>query len=214
MIEVPPGVRIVLASASPRRVQLLRSLGLDVEVRPADIDESVRTGESPVDYVRRLSVEKAAAASPVPGEVVIGADTTVAVDGAALGKPTDGVDARRMLRSLSGRDHRVHTGVTVAIAGPTHLDAGRTRSSHAATGLAEASRTDVVTTTVRFVGLDDPTIDWYVATGEPFGKAGAYAIQGAGGALVAGVEGSVTNVIGLPLAETLTLLRTVLANPL
>ncbi len=192
MIELPPDVRVVLASASPRRADLLRLAGLDIEVRPSDVDEALRRGEAPDDYVRRLAREKGAAVATRPHEVVIAADTTVELDGRVLAKPGDAGEAREMLGALSGRRHRVHTGVTVAVS-------------------TDAS-TEVVTTSVEFVALDAATIEWYVASGEPFGKAGAYAIQGAGGALVARVEGSVTNVIGLPLAETLAMLRDVLAR--
>ncbi len=182
------GRRLVLASASPRRAELLRSVGLEFVVVPADIDESVRVGESPVDYVARLSAEKASAVAERfgPGTVVVAADTTVDVDGEILGKPADAVDARRLLGLLSGRTHLVHTGVTVS-------------SGTGGSGV-------VVETAVEFVELTESTVEWYVGTGEPFDKAGGYAIQGAGGALVRRVDGSVTNVIGLPLAETLELL--------
>jgi septum formation protein len=181
------GRRLVLASASPRRHDLLRSVGLDFEVRPADIDEAVASGEDPIAYVRRLSREKASAVAAHEGELVLAADTTVEVDGLILGKPTDAADARRMLSLLSARTHRVHTGVTV----------------HRGT----AADTIVVSTAVTFVALDGATIDWYVGTGEPMDKAGGYAMQGAGGGLVERIDGSVSNVIGLPLAETLNLLR-------
>jgi septum formation protein len=195
VLSLPLGRRIILASASPRRADLLRQVGLEFEVCPADIDESLRDGESPANYVARLSVGKAGeVANTAPARlpaIVIGADTTVEVDGEILGKPTDDDDARRMLHRLSAVPHRVRTGVTVM---------GAARSG-------VTSRTIVVETTVVFVELDDDTIDWYVRTREPFGKAGGYAIQGAGGALVERIDGSVTNVIGLPLAETLALLR-------
>ncbi|MCU1362085.1 MAG: maf protein [Ilumatobacteraceae bacterium] len=187
-------MRVVLASASPRRLELLSHLGLDIVVRPADIDESVRAGEDPVAYVRRLSIEKAAAVES--SDLTIAADTTVDVDGRILGKPVDGDDARTMLRSLSANTHRVHTGVTVR--------------------LGAAAATAVATTLVTFAGLGEADLDWYVATGEPFGKAGAYAIQGAGGAFVQSVEGSVSNVIGLPLTLVLELARSLgvdLLNP-
>jgi nucleoside triphosphate pyrophosphatase len=190
MIDLPAGTRLVLASASPRRAHLLRSVGLDPEVRPADLDETVRPGEPPARYVRRLSLAKAAAVAR-PGELVLAADTTVEVGGEILGKPADETDLRRMLGLLSGVTHRVHTGVSVT----------------ARTG---GTRTDVVTTEVTFVELDGPTTEWYVAHGESVDKAGGYALQGAGAALVAGVRGSVTNVIGLPLAESLALLRSAL----
>lgn len=179
--------RVVLASASPRRHDLLRSVGLEIEVRPADIDESVVPGEDPVAYVRRLSREKAVAVAR-PGELVIAADTTVEVDGTILGKPADAADACRMLSLLSARTHRVHTGVTV--------------------GRDSSLETIAVSTAVTFVTLDAATIDWYVGTGEPMDKAGGYAMQGAGGALVERIDGSVSNVIGLPLAETLELIGT------
>jgi len=189
MIDLPIGVRLVLASASPRRSQLLASVGLDFDVVPAHIDESVLPGETPGDYVARLSQEKAAAVAGRVGAKswIVAADTTVDIDGRILEKPVDGADARRMLRLLSGRVHLVHTGLTV-------------RS-------ADLTDTVVVETAVRFVETTDDLLDWYVGTGEPFDKAGAYAIQGAGGALVERIDGSVTNVIGLPLVETLELLR-------
>lgn len=185
--------RLVLASASPRRSELLQSVGLEFDVLPADIDESTQPGESPTSYVARLSREKAAAVIGRTGGavVVVAADTTVDVDGMILEKPSDADDARRMLRLLSGRTHLVHTGVTV-----TRFPEARARGPE----------TVVVETAVEFVAMTTSMIEWYVGTGEPFGKAGAYAIQGAGGALVRRLEGSVTNVIGLPLAETLQLL--------
>ena len=186
------GQRLVLASASPRRAELLRSVGLEFDILPADIDETVRPGESPADYVARLSVEKArvVAGQVGPDALVVAADTTVDVDGRILEKPLDEADARRMLALLSGRTHLVHTGVT-SRGGSARLAAG----------------TVVVETAVEFVALTPATVEWYIGTGEPFGKAGGYAIQGAGGALVRRVDGSVTNVIGLPLAETLELVN-------
>lgn len=189
IVELPDGVELVLASGSPRRRELLAQLGFEFEVRPADIDETPRAGESPVDYVRRLSFEKATA---VVGsdEIVIAADTTIDVEGSIFEKPLGHGDAERMLRALSGQTHHCHTGVTV-------IDAGCG---------SELAETIVVTTAVSFVELTDTTIGWYLATGEADGKAGAYAIQGAAGAFVSAVTGSVTNVIGLPLAETLALL--------
>ncbi len=161
----------------------------------ADIDESQLAGEGPEAYVARLSKEKAAAVVGrlVEPAIVIAADTTVDVDGAILEKPVDDDDARRMLHLLSGRIHLVHTGVTVS--GPGGDGAGEDRNA-----------TIVVETAVTFVELSDRAIDWYLSTGEHLGKAGAYAIQGAAGAFVARIDGSVTNVIGLPLAETLALL--------
>jgi septum formation protein len=181
---VPP--HLVLASQSPRRRELLGQLGLALEVRPAHTDESVARGESPRDYVLRVARDKARA---VPGDVVLAADTAVVLGDEVLGKPAGRDDARRMLRALSGSTHEVLTAVVVRrTAIRLELDA-------------------VVTTKVRFAALGPAEIDWYVGTGEPMDKAGAYAIQGAGGAFVLGVEGSVSNVVGLPLAETAALLR-------
>ena len=160
---------------------------------PADIDESQRVGEAPWDYVARLSREKAVTiAGRLDDQViVVAADTTVDIDGVILEKPLDDDDARRMLGLLSGRSHLVHTGVTVL--GPPGDGEDR-------------SRTIVAETAVTFVELSDRAIDWYLSTGEHRGKAGAYGIQGAAGAFVERIDGSVTNVIGLPLAETLALL--------
>ena len=158
---------LVLASGSPRRRELLENLGLVVDVRPADIDETPEPGEDPVAYVMRLAREKAARvpffASGLP---VLAADTTVDLDGTILGKPEDDEEATTMLRSLSGRVHAVHTGVAVA-----HDD---------------NSVVIAVTTEVEFAAMSDAAIEWYVASREPRGKAGAYAIQGAGGAFVRG----------------------------
>lgn len=181
MTRAPPV--LTLASRSPRRRELLEQLGLTLELKPADADEAPLPAEPPGDYVRRLAREKARA---VAGETVLAADTTVVVDGIILGKPSDAEDARRMLRALSGRTHEVMTGVCVARAGREAVLA--------------------VTTEVRFAPLGEELIAWYVATGEPLDKAGAYAVQGAGGVFVEEIRGSVSNVVGLPLAETVTLL--------
>ena len=186
--------KVVLASRSPRRLELLRTLGLTPEVMPADIDETPAVGEDPVAYVRRLAEAKARAVlamirerAPRSEVIVLAADTTVDVDGRILGQPADEAEARSMLRSLSGRSHRVHTGVAVIDGG------GRLASA-------------VVTSVVTMVAVTDHLLDWYVATGEPFGKAGAYAVQGAGGVLVERVRGSQSNVVGLPLRESADLL--------
>jgi septum formation protein len=177
-------MRVVLASASPRRSDLLKTLGVPFLALPADIDESELPGEDPVAYVHRLAVAKAEAAGALdavrPDDIVIAADTTVDVDGQILAKPRDVDDARRMLGLLSGREHTVHTGVAVR------------RDAHV--------RSEVATTVVTMVDIDDIRMHWYLGTGEPFGKAGAYAIQGAGSLLVERIDGSVSNVIGLPLA--------------
>jgi septum formation protein len=180
--------RLVLASQSPRRRELLEQLGVPHEVRPASTDESVLPGEPARAYVQRVAREKARA---VPGELVLAADTAVVLRGEVLGKPRDAEDARRMLAALSGTAHEVLTGVCVRWG----------------TGEGAVELEAVVSTAVRFAPLRAAEIAWYVATGEPLDKAGAYAIQGAGGAFVLGVEGSVSNVVGLPLAETAELLR-------
>ncbi|HYD43006.1 MAG TPA: Maf family protein [Anaeromyxobacter sp.] len=179
--------RLILASQSPRRRELLAGLGIALEIRPARTDESVLPGESPRAYVARVAREKARAVS---GPVVLAADTAVVLGDAILGKPRDADDAARMLRALSGTRHEVLTAVCV-------------RSADAA-GVQE--REALVATEVRFRALSDREIAWYVATGEPLDKAGGYALQGAGGALVDGVAGSVSGVVGLPLAESLALL--------
>ena len=189
---------LVLASQSPRRRELLEQLGLPLVVRPANTDEAVRPGEAARDYVLRVAREKARA---VEGAIVLAADTAVVLRGEVLGKPSGAEDARRMLRALSGTVHEVLTGVCVRRA----PDAPRLASAPE-DGLA-IELAAVVSTEVRFAPLSPAEVDWYVATGEPLDKAGAYAIQGAGGAFVVRVDGSVSNVVGLPLAETADLLR-------
>ena len=178
---------LVLASASPRRRELLERVGVALAVRPADVDESVHAGEAPLPYVRRVAAAKAAAAFAPGGPWVLAADTIVVIDDTVLGKAADEAEAAAMLRRLAGRTHQVTTAV--ALRGP---------------GGAHALE---VTTDVDFVPLDDAAIAAYVAAGEWRGKAGAYAIQGIAAALVRAVRGSVTNVIGLPLAEVVELLR-------
>jgi len=173
----------VLASASPRRRELLAGLGLAFTVRAAEVDESPLPGEAPAACVRRLAAAKAAARAEA-GELVLGADTVVVLDGLMLGKPRDAADARRMLASIAGREHAVLTGVTL------HEGAGGRRET-----VVETSR-------VRMAPLDPREIDWYVATGEPLDKAGAYAVQGLGALLVEEVHGNYTNVVGLPLPAT------------
>lgn len=177
---------LILASASPRRRELLAQLTSAFSVVAADLDETPLPGERPAPYVERLARAKAAAAVPRHGSaVVIGADTTIDLDGAILGKAADEDEAAVMLRSLSGRSHVVHTGVSVLSTAGAHVQQVAT----------------VVSSAVRFAALDDSTVAWYLATDEWRGKAGAYALQGAGGMLVERVEGSVSGVIGLPLAE-------------
>jgi len=170
----------VLASASPRRLELLRGIGADPEVRPADIDETPLPGESAAVYVGRLAAAKAVAVGRA-GETVIAADTTVSLDGRIIGKPADRSGALDILRRLSGRTHIVYTGVAVL------------------SGTGTAATT--VASEVTFIQASEDLLGWYADTAEPYDKAGAYGLQGAGSLLVAEVRGSVTNVIGLPLAE-------------
>ncbi len=177
---------LTLASQSPRRRELLAQLGVGLEIRPAHTDETPLPDESAAGYVRGVAAEKARA---IPGETVLGADTTVVLDGAILGKPADAADACRMLRALSGRRHEVVTGVCVR--------------------RAEREESVVVATAVQLVTLTEEQITWYVATGEPLDKAGAYAVQGIAGAFVSDVHGSISNVVGLPLTESVTLLGAV-----
>jgi septum formation protein len=179
---------VVLASRSPRRVELLKQLLADFTVVPADIDETPQPYEDPVSYVKRLAIEKARAVYMVSDSsaIVIGADTTVDLDGHIFGQPVDDNDAREMLRRLSGTTHQVHTGVAVVS--------------------AVGEQVEVVSSSVTFLDLQPEMIEWYVGTGESAGKAGSYAIQGHGSALVASSAGSMTNIIGLPLEETAQLL--------
>ena len=178
---------VVLASGSPRRHELLTQIGVRFSVRVPDIDETPTDDETAMDYVRRLAFAKAAAVVAAADELVVAADTTVELSGEILGKPFDAHDAASMLRRLSARTHKVHTGV--------------------AARLGDLEVAEVCTTLVTFVELDEAMIDWYVATGEPMGKAGSYALQGAGGALVQLVRGSVSNVIGLPLHVVIELVH-------
>lgn len=174
-------VRLVLASASPRRCDLLRAAGYVFDVVPADIDETADVGEGAADYVQRLATAKARAIAQVcPDCLVLGADTTVCIDGLLLGKPADAEDARVMLRRLAGRAHDVFTGVSLV--GPDFVWTG------------------VEHTTVWIAELDEAEIADYVGSGEPFGKAGAYAIQGSASRFVTRIEGDYANVVGLPVA--------------
>jgi septum formation protein len=179
---VPPP-RLVLASSSPRRREILDRLGLAYAVAPADLDETPRPGEEPIVYVERLAAAKANAVAE-PGTVVIGADTTVVLDGEILGKPTDPDDAAAMLLRISGRDHEVITGVAVAVV--------------PASGVVVVHH-DHEVSTVRVRPLTPERVAWYVATGEAADKAGAYGLQGAAGLFADHVTGSVSNVIGLPM---------------
>lgn len=182
--------RLILASASPRRQALLTQLGLFPIVEPPAVDERPLPGEDARSLAARLARMKGSAIAARAANrdaVVLAADTVVALDGELLGKPTSPEDAMRMLRTLSGRTHSVISGIFVA--SPRHME------------------TQAVETRVRFRALSESQIRWYAATGEPLDKAGSYAIQGIGGAFVESIEGSHSNVIGLPLAEALAALE-------
>jgi septum formation protein len=181
---------LVLASGSPRRRDLLESLAVEFVVDPPQVDETPQPGEQPVDYVRRLSVDKAlAVAARRPRSTVVAADTTVDIGGRILGKPQSPGEARAMLLALSATTHQVHTGVTVCA--------------------GDRLQSAVATTSVTFTTVTPELLEWYVATGEPFDKAGGYALQGAGALLVESVSGSVSNVVGLPLTVLSQLLAAV-----
>ncbi len=182
-------MQLVLASASPRRAELLRTAGFAFEVRPADVDETPRPAEPPATYALRVARDKALAAAERVNRHdawILAADTVVVVDGGILGKPTGPADARRMLSMLSGVVHEVLTAVVVRHAG--------------------SETSEVVSTRVRFTALSAAEIDWYVESGEPDGKAGAYAIQGLGSRFVDWIEGSWSNVVGLPVATVYRML--------
>jgi septum formation protein len=190
---------LVLASASPRRQELLRNAGIGFTVYPANIPEIPRAGENPRDYAERLAREKAQAVfHQHPGKLVLGADTIVVVDGEILGKPRDRADAARMLRLLSGRTHQVITGV--CLAGPQL----RTENHKLGTGF-EDTRSE--TTQVSVMTLTDDDIQSYIATGEPLDKAGAYAIQGTASRWIPRIEGDYFNVVGLPVALVCRMLQ-------
>lgn len=182
--------RIILASASPRRMELLKRAGLAFDVIPADIDESALPQEEPSQHVLRLAAGKALrVASDNPDCLVIGADTIVFIDGEILGKPASREDARKMVAKLSGRAHEVYTGFCM-----TNIN----RAMHVAR---------VVRTTVIFREIPQDEISWYIATPEPYDKAGAYAAQGISASFVQEIRGSCTNVIGLPLCEVIEQLK-------
>ena len=186
-------MELVLASGSPRRAALLESLGLSFRVVEPDVDESRFPDEEPDHYVERVARLKAAVVDE-PGVVTIAADTTVVHEGRVLGKPTHPGEARAMLARLGGDTHAVFTGVAVAAGGATSSAVERSL--------------------VRMTELTDDEIDLYLASGEPFDKAGSYALQGLGGMFVESVEGSPSNVIGLPLHLTARLLRAYGIDPL
>jgi septum formation protein len=174
------GPPLILASASPRRRQILELLGLAIEVVPSTVDELPLAGEGPREFALRAARDKALdVAGRHPERLVLGADTVVDAAGAILGKPGSAAEAAAMLRRLSGREHMVHTAIALVVAGTVH-------------GLVD-------TAGVRFSTLPDAVIEWYVTGGEPMDKAGAYAIQGRGGLLVEGMTGSPHTVVGLPI---------------
>ena len=202
-------MRLVLASGSPRRAELLRAAGYDFDVVVTDVDESIRTGEPPEIYVRRLAAEKSAAAvragrggregppyegrPPAPEQpIILGADTVVVVDGEILGKPRDDAHGEAMLRLLSGKRHMVVTGVSLR------------------QGAYELGR--VEQTSVFFRALSADEVAWYIASGEGRDKAGAYAIQGLASRFIPRIEGSYSNVVGLPVAAVAELLTSLLAS--
>ena len=179
-----PGEELVLASASPRRAEILRAVGWRFETRPADVDETRRASEEPIAYVERLAREKAgavAADADLRGRLVLGADTIVALGDELLGKPRDLNEAARMLRALSGRWHEVLTGVALVRSGAE----GSCAVGHQRTR-------------VRFGELSDEEIRWHVATAAPLDKAGAYAVQGRAALFIEEIEGDYWNVVGLP----------------
>ncbi|PPC94420.1 MAG: septum formation inhibitor Maf [Methylotenera sp.] len=183
---------VYLASRSPRRVELLKQIGIHCEILPADIDETPHMNELPTDYVMRLARQKAEAAlqnvlvkaKPLP---VIAADTTVELDGIVLSKPENDTEAKQMLQTLSGRTHQVHTAVSLAWRGKIEVI--------------------LSSTYVEMMALNTVQIDAYIQSGEPQDKAGSYGIQGLAGAWIKHIEGSYTGVMGLPVYETASLLR-------
>lgn len=178
MIELP---KLILASGSPRRAEILASVGWEFTKHVADIDESPLKGEKPDDYVVRLACEKAAAvAGQYPGEIVLGADTTVVIDGQIIGKPLDLDDARRMLGLLSGNWHEVLTGVAVVHAGEV--------------------KTGIQSTRVKFAAMSEAEINFLAERGDPLDKAGAYAVQAQAALFIEGIEGDYWNVVGLPVS--------------
>ncbi len=181
--------KIILASNSPRRRYLLKQAGIEFDVIPSTFDESRVTRQDPYQYVRILSRYKAEdIAGQYPDCWIIGADTIVSIGGKILGKPRDKSEARAMLEQLSGQTHQVYTGFTICC-----VD-------------MQKQLTDVVHTDVTFKKLTSDEIQWYIHTNEPFDKAGAYAIQGLGTFLVARINGSYTNVVGLPVCEVIAYL--------
>ena len=190
-------MKFILASSSPRRRELLSSIGVDFDVIPSHVPEEHQPGEAPEEYVARLSREKAAAvAAQHPDRWVIAADTTVLLGDQLLEKPADDADAARMLATIAGKTHVVYTGVTLQNLERDYRD----------TRVAESE--------VRMLPLTAGEIEWYVATGEPRDKAGAYAVQGVGAMFIDSIHGSYTNVVGLPLATLFQMMRKAGIDPL
>lgn len=196
MSHRPP---LILASASPRRRELLGSLGLDFTVRPVDLEETPHPNEEPRAYVERLAREKARARC-APGELVLAADTIVVADGELLGKPSGPEEAEAMLHRLAGREHTVLTGV--ALRQPGTGEQAPEEPTDGAREEATVERSDVT-----LAPLSSEEIRWYVTTGEPLDKAGSYAIQGLGALFVESVRGNYSNVVGLPLPALYRLFR-------
>lgn len=189
-VELP---HLILASGSPRRSEILSAVGWSFTKRVADIDESEIDGESPETYVQRLAKTKAeTVAAMEPGGIVLGADTTVVIDGAIIGKPADLDDARRMIKLLSGKTHEVLTGVAVVSNGNTRVGLERTK--------------------VEFAELSESEIEFLVQKGEPLDKAGAYAVQAQAALFIKGIEGDYWNVVGLPIGLVYRLVTKILAT--
>jgi septum formation protein len=185
---------LILASGSPRRAEILNAVGWPFEAITAGIDETLGLDEQPLDYVQRLAREKAqAVAAKLEAGLVLGADTTVVVEGELLGQPEDDEDARRMLRLLSGKWHEVLTGVALVRIG-------------------DDARVDYERTWVRFAEMSEEEVAWYVASGEPKGKAGAYGIQGKASLFISGIEGDYFNIVGLPVHLVFRMAQS-MANP-
>jgi septum formation protein len=192
MADVTVSGKFILASASPRRIELLSLMGLQFDVIPGDVDESFLNGETPKEHVLRLSVEKARKTSAqYPDAWVMGADTIVAINGEVLGKPRTPEEAKEMLGKLSGQTHTVYTGLTLM-------------KKSAGIVISEA-----VDSSVRFRLIPEDEMSWYVALEEPYDKAGGYAVQGMGAFFIREICGSYTNVMGLPLCEVVDVLKRV-----
>ncbi|MCC7340678.1 MAG: septum formation protein Maf [Bryobacterales bacterium] len=171
---------LILASASPRRRELLLNAGIPFAVRVPDVDETVLPGENAIDYVRRMAERKALTVAIGPDEIALAADTTVCLDGAILGKPASVGEAKMMLKVLSGKTHEVHSGICLRYGGRTLIDCATTR--------------------VTFAAMTDEEIEEYASSGEPLDKAGAYGIQGVASRYITGIEGDYSNVVGLPVS--------------